>query len=666
MTTQQMPGGVNVFTSSGPEGGTISAIAINGSNGTVFAATGENVYGTGLGGVFRRSSGASRWERTGLVGFEIPSLRVSPKDPNLMWAATTTGLYRSADAGGSWTAATDLAAGTQIFSVVPDASDIDVVYVSTPLAIMKSTNGGKSWAFKTQGLPRFLFDLEPDRTTGTLYAWTSGVVGVANLFFTANGGESWSPVSTPSPDNAIGALAVDPARATTLYISMSSGSVQGGAYRSTDGGSTWAPLGIAGFQTLVVSPRDPHTLFVAAQGRVFESTDDGKTFVGTSDPLPLNQGSSIVTLAVAPSGAIYAVSRQNGMFQSEDDGATWRPMVEGLVATDVCSVTADPTSPKRLYAGTPTGLFASADGGESWGTAMGPADPLVGPLPVCNLVVDPGAPQNLVAVGSFGSASQFICRSTDFGLTWMKGKQVDGPAGLAFDPGQPATLYLADNLSNGEGDNHRYLVKSVDGGITWSSTELPGAFSPITAFLLVPGSPTTLIAGSNGHVLISTDGGSSWVDRSIDFEVDAIAADPSHPGWLYAGGAGGSGLAFSADGGLSWAPRNQGLPPAGTFSISALTIDPSAPSSLFASLRLPYGARPKTGGPAVFRSGDGGLAWIPFSAGLVNSEGTSLIADKSRLVVGTPGSGVWLLTFGHMVVLPAGGLHPVPRGRVPR
>jgi photosystem II stability/assembly factor-like uncharacterized protein len=662
MTTQQALGGVNVFTSSGPEGGTISAIAINGSNGTVFAATGENIYGTGLGGVFRRSSGASRWERTGLVGFEIPSLRVSPKDPNLMWAATTTGLYRSGNAGASWTVAQDLAAGTQIFSVVPDANDVDVVYVSTPLAIMKSSNGGKSWAFKTQGLPRFLFDLEPDQTTGTLYAWTSEVVGVANLFSTANGGESWSPVSTPSPDNAIGALAVDPTRPTTLFISMSSGNVQGGAYRSTDGGSTWAPLGIAAFQTLAVSPRDPHTLFVAAQGRVFKSTDDGKTFASTSDPLLLNQSSSIVAVAVAPSGVIYAVSRQNGMSQSDDDGATWRPMVEGLVATDVCSVTADPTSPKRLYAGTATGLFASTDGGETWGTTMGPSDPFTGPLPVCNLVVDPAAPNTLVAM-----AINTVYRSTDGGLTWLKGRRFETTVGLAIDPTQAATLYFADNLSSGEGNNHRYLFKSVDGGITWSLTELPGAFSPITAFLLVPGSPTTLIAGTNGHVLISTDGGSSWVDRPIDFEVDAIAADPSHPGRLYAGGTGGSGVAFSTDGGLSWVPRNQGLPPEGTFSISALAVDPSTPSNVFASLRLPYGTRPKTGGPAVFRSGDRGLTWVPFSVGLVNSEGTSLIADKGRVLVGTPGSGVWLLTFGHMVVLPSGGFHPVvPRGRAPR
>jgi photosystem II stability/assembly factor-like uncharacterized protein len=628
-------GGVNVFTNSGPEGGSISSLAIDGSSETVFAGTGAN--GSGRGGIFRRVSGTSSWERTGLTGIEIYSVRVSPKDPNVMWAATRTGLYRSGDAGVTWIAAPEVT-GTQW--VAPDPGNVNVVYCPSGDGILKSSDGGRTWVDKP--LPQFSSagDLEFDQTTGVLYAVTS-----KGLFSTASGGDTWTPVSTPPGYLFTRAFTVDPTRPATLLISLGgrNDGVGEGAYRSTDGGNTWDRMGISYFESLAVSPRDSHTLFAASQLRVFKSTDDGKTFVSTSDPLFMSFSNQIPVVAVAPSGVVYG-GGPNGIFQSTDDGATWQHIIDGLVATDVCSTTVDPASSKKLYAGTQSGLFASADGGETWGTAIGPSDPFNAVLPICNLVVNPIDPKTLVVTETLGYS--YVYRSTDGGLTWMKGSEFGSVVGLAIDPSRPDNVYLADNYSDGLSQGQSRVFKSLDGGITWSRTGLPNPGFPIHILLLVPGNPAAVIVGTSGHVFVSTDGGSSWADRPIDFEADAIAADQSHPGWLYAAGAGGPAVAFSADWGLTWVPRNQGLPQLGTFSVSALTLDQSSPSDLFASLRAPVGSSPVPGNPAVFHSGDGGLTWIPFSDGIINPEGTSLVADKGQVVVGTPGSGVWTLTSG--------------------
>lgn len=632
--------GTNTFTTSGPEGGTVLSIAVNGSNGTMFVGTGERIYAQTGGGIFLRPPGAPAWERSGLVGLGVRSVRVSPKDANVMWAVTSAGLYCSGDAGTTWMAISLTGYSTQPIQVAPDPNDANAAFLSTSELVWRTGDGGRTWAYKGQGLPvnGSLGILEFDVKTGTLYAGTTaGVAPGKNLFSSVNGGDSWNPVTTPAPANPIGAFTVDPTRPATLFLSLIQGSLPSASYRSTDGGSTWAQMGLTQFQSVAVSPQDAHTLFATNQGRVFKSTDDGNTFAATSDLL--FPGQDFPLLAAGPNGEIYA-GGYRGMFRSVDGGATWRPFVEGFAATEVCSITVDPTSPNRLYAGTRTGLFASTDGGASWGTPMGPSDPNNGPLPVCNLVVDPTDPSALVATtdGGYGT----VYRSTDGGLTWIMGSQFGDVVGLASDPGAPATIYLAGNASFDP--SRPSVLKSEDRGITWTATAFPGAGPFITAFLVAAGSPTTLIVGTNGHVFVSIDGGSSWADRPIGFEVDAIAADPSRPGWIYAAGTGG--VAFSADWGLSWTPRNQGLPPLGTFSISALALDPSAPASLFATLRLPPSASCAVSGPAVFRSGDGGLTWAPFSAGLVNPEGTALVADKSRVAVGTPGNGLWLLTFG--------------------
>ncbi|HLN58267.1 MAG TPA: hypothetical protein VK416_06875, partial [Thermoanaerobaculia bacterium] len=91
--------GVNVWTSSGPEGGVINALAID-------PFTPATVYaGTSGGGLFKSVDGGGRWTaaNTGLTNLNVYALAIDPIAPATVYAGTYGGLFKSVNGGGSWT-----------------------------------------------------------------------------------------------------------------------------------------------------------------------------------------------------------------------------------------------------------------------------------------------------------------------------------------------------------------------------------------------------------------------------------------------------------------------------------------------------------------------------------------------------------------------------------
>ena len=121
----------------------------------------------------------------------------------------------------------------------------------------------------------------------------SGVPGQPSVFYMApnNGGvwkttdfgRTWNPIFDDQPTGSIGALAVAPSSPDTIYVGSGEGlrrpdlSVGDGIYKSTDGGRTWQHLGqrdgalrdAQQIASILVDPKDPNRLFVAAQGHPY-------------------------------------------------------------------------------------------------------------------------------------------------------------------------------------------------------------------------------------------------------------------------------------------------------------------------------------------------------------------------------------------------------------
>ena len=227
-------------------------------------------------------------------------------------------------------------------------------------------------------------------------------------------------------------------------------------------------------------------------------------------------------MAIDPqnTSTLYAVTGRV-IFKTTDGGASWSPKTTGLPASWHSDgyLTIAATDPPTIFVNVGDGLYKSSDGGESWrGLTVGQGSWTIGPE-----ALDPVHPSTIYAV--------YLARTPQ--------------------PGGDEDLYLST------------LLKSTDGGETWSGTQTP---LPGTVTSLAVVDPTSTICALNipgaaygtGVVVKSTDGGASWSSVNtplLDYD-SSLALNPANPSAIFAGYFGGvfrtlAGGAHWNDGGSS-------------------------------------------------------------------------------------------------------------------
>jgi photosystem II stability/assembly factor-like uncharacterized protein len=196
-------------------------------------------------------------------------------------------------------------------------------------------------------------------------------------------------------------LTLDPRASKTLYAGDG---INGGVFKSTDGGATWRTAGLKGQGVNALAIVSDGRVVYAGTGRpVFKSTDAGASWVKVG-----RVGTSIDDLTLDPRNphTIYAINTilHPAVFKSLDGGTSWRR----LVGTEfVQTLVPDPRNPRLLYAGTVSGLMMSSNGGASWRTD--------GLNDVEALALDPQNPRTVYAGTMDG-----LYTSTDSGKTWRR------------------------------------------------------------------------------------------------------------------------------------------------------------------------------------------------------------------------------------------------------
>lgn len=229
-------------------------------------------------------------------------------------------------------------------------------------------------------------------------------VGSGGLWKTTNAGTTWKPVFDDQPSYSIGEVTVDPVRPEVVWVGTGenvSGRHVGwgdGVYRSRDGGRTWEHAGLEDSEhvgRILVDPRNPDVIYVAAEGPlwssggdrgVYKSTDGGDTW---NPVLRVGEDTGVTDLEFAPGkpDVLYAAAYQrrrrtwallaggprSGIYKSTDAGESWRKVTEGLPAGDMGKIglAVTPADPSLVYATVEAGegergFYRSRDRGESW------------------------------------------------------------------------------------------------------------------------------------------------------------------------------------------------------------------------------------------------------------------------------------------------------------
>lgn len=358
----------------------------------------------------------------------------------------------------------------------------------------------------------------PARLAAALAA--AAAIVVLGLVAVASGATgSWS---TGGPTNAdVTDVLVDPGTPQTVYVA----SDDGGVYKSTDGGESWAASNTGLTETFVadlaIDPDTPQTLYAATVDGVFKSTDGATSWAEIGIGLTT---AFIGALAIDPDTptTLYAGGRNSGgVFKSIDGGANWAPSSNGLTPSAIATLAIDPDTPTTLYAGgrIGDGVFKSTDGGANWSAASsGLTD-----LRVRELAIDPDGPQTLYAATLDG-----VFKTTDGGAGWSAANGGFGAEpnveAIALDPADPETLYVGGV----EGGDPSGVYRSLDGGASWSvfNTGLPigtGARN-VTALIATPSGGTIYAGTANKGVYQHTlEGGGEDEDPPETF----ITAGPA-------------------------------------------------------------------------------------------------------------------------------------------
>jgi len=245
-----------------------------GADGTLWSACGN--------GVLRSTDGGATWKiTTGWEVTEVLKVKVDPRDPAVVYAATAYGIFKTSDKGKSWHAKNKGLDNTFVSGLVIDRTNSARVLAATEGGIYISTHKGESWApaaLRGKGVRTIVQD--PLRAK-RFWAGTED----DGVFLSNKKGERWQPANNGASLTTVYAIAIDPKKSNLIYL----GTHEGGVYRSTDGGKSWKPCNDGLKNTIVhalaILPSNPQIIFAGTiNGGLYRSTNGGETWEFNSQP----------------------------------------------------------------------------------------------------------------------------------------------------------------------------------------------------------------------------------------------------------------------------------------------------------------------------------------------------------------------------------------------
>jgi photosystem II stability/assembly factor-like uncharacterized protein len=553
----------------------------------------------------------------------VSSLAIDPRNGNVAYlAAAQGGVWKTTDAGVSWTALTDNLSSLASGAVALDPSHPDVVYYGTG---------------------------EQNFSADSFYG--------DGLFRSSDAGATWSKIALKSDVGSyISRVAVSPANSNLLVLGSDKGFV-----RTADGGATWTVTLTGSYCTdLAIDPLTPTTMYAAIRSTGFyKSLDAGVTWAKLTGGLPTT-GFRRVNFALAPSNpsVLYAsfVNTTNGallgMYKTTDGGTTWTllsgtPNYLGTQGWYDNAVVVDPLDANVCIAGgvypydaNTKGVIRTTNGGSSWtditiatdGSRVHPDQHFLvfGPDHMLWLANDggvwrmrDGGGQQWVNCNASLALTQFYTQSLhptnanfilggtqDNGTVEFEG--TDGWQEIAAGDGGPcpiewdspnifyATYVYLNPVYKFDSENY---LGSVTG--PWAGDRVSWANGPL---LPDPNTPNTLLAGTH-RVWRTTTSGGSWSTLSGDLaggtgHLRSLGVASGVSNTIYSGSS--NGLIYVTTDGSTWLWRSSGLPAA---AIPDIAVSPGDWQTAYLCADVASGRR-------VFKTTNAGTTWTDITGDL--------------------------------------------------
>jgi photosystem II stability/assembly factor-like uncharacterized protein len=600
----------------------------------------------------------------------IAAIAGDPTNANIIYIASASGgVWKTIDAGNTWTPLTDNQITLNMGAIAIAPSDPNTIYAGTGEAnlgpsklaisrdniyygygVLKSTDAGATWTleegnagvdeFVRRTISRIVVDPANANTVyiaiGALA--TNGLAGNTGIWKSTDGGVSWvDTTASISTTAAYSDLTMDPSNDQILYAGVGdpNGNTANGIYKSTDGGNTWNLLSNfphgstdsnVGRIAIAIAKTSPLTLYasIAQSGanavlyKMDKTTDGGNTWTQlTHTPNYMGTyGDYNDSLAVDPNNAntVYAGGQAgtDTLIRTTNGGTSW---------SDIGNVATGPHVDHHAAAFDANGKFLDGNDGGIWrldnptSVTWSDINGNLGTLQEEGFAQDP-LNANVAYAGLQDNGTVKFNNS----LSW---NAIDGgDGGKALDDPVNDQIVYHDAAVASFGAS-AYIEKSTNGGNSFSAitnginaNNEPTIFYP--PLVLDSGNHNILLTGTS-RVYKTTNAGSQWTPISTvgvggwtaTTAINGLAIAPTNASTIYAS-AGGF-IFVTTNNGASWTQTDPVVNPPSSLEFRGILVDPTAASVAYVVAR---GFSDATGGGQVWRTTNFGATWTNISGNL--------------------------------------------------
>ena len=617
-----------------------------------------------------------------------------PTQPNVFYmAATNGGVWKTNDAGRTWKPITDALATGSIGAVEVAPSDPNIIYIgsgeglqrpdlSTGDGMYRSSDAGRSWSHlglrDGQQIPRIAIDpRNADRLFVAVLGHPYGPNTERGIYRSVNGGQSWEQVLYKDENTGGADVVLSPDDPNTVYAVLwearqgpwenaAWSGPNSGLFKSTDGGVTWTQLA-GGLPTTAdglgrlgigISPSDPKRIYVTAtageKSGIYMSTDAGATWTRTtSDQRFFGRGDDFAAITVHPTDPNTIFSGNVVAWKSTDAGRTWKSLRGAPGGDDYQRLWINPLHTDVMLLVADQGAVVTVNGGESWSSWYNQ-----GTAQFYHVTADNAWPYRLCGGQQESGSACVASRGDDGSITYRDWRPVGASeySYVAPDPLDPNILYggtvsrfdrrtgQTQNVSPNAGRVRSVGAASAAAGPDYfrGIRTMPILFSPIN--------PRKLYYGTN-VVWQTVNGGKSWtrlsgdlsretwdVPASVGKYIGTPAARPTRRGVVYTiapsavdsntvwAGTDDGLIHVTRDGGRSW--KDVTPPQIGPWwkvsIMDASHVDAGTAYAAVNTLRLDDLR------PHIYRTRDGGKSWTEIVSGIAPDAPINVVREDPK------------------------------------